>query len=78
MGKMVLGGPAVLEDGKVYAAGDRFVCATGRCAGMTALVTGETIDGDRVREVTAADVAEWATYDLGPLKCECGAVTATV
>lgn len=64
----------VLKPGRVYLAHDRFVCT--KCAGQTALYTGRTIGGARVTPVTAADIAEWATYDMGPLACECGAVTA--
>lgn len=66
----------VLREGVVYLAFDRFVCASVRCAGMTALATGTTIGGARVTPVTEADKREWATYDLGPLTCECGSVTA--
>jgi hypothetical protein len=64
-----------LKDGAVYLAHDRYVCAETRCAGMTAAFTGETINGARLERMTTADVAEWATYDLGPLVCECGNVT---
>lgn len=66
----------VLKPGRVYLAHDRFVCATSRCAGMTALYTGRTADGARVRMVDAQDVDEWAEYDMGPLTCECGAQVA--
>ena len=27
--------------------------------------------------VTVADVAEWETYDMGAMGCECGAMTLT-
>lgn len=64
-----------LDPDTVYDAYDRFVCGTTGCAGSTAVHTGRTIGGFRVRKVTARDVAEWATYDLGPLTCQCGRVT---
>lgn len=66
----------VLAEQAVYVAGDRFVCASTRCAGVTAVTTGRDIDGHKLRKVNAQDVAEWATYDLGALRCECGSVTA--
>lgn len=59
----------------VYIAHDRNVCANVCCAGATALYTGVTIGGAALSRVTSADVREWASYDLGPLRCECGAVT---
>jgi hypothetical protein len=65
-----------LEGGVVYVAFDRFVCSFVACAGNTALATGYSIDGHKLRKVDAQDLAEWATYDLGALKCECGRVTA--
>lgn len=68
---------AVLDPGTVYLCGDRFVCGTSRCAGMTALYTGHGLNGEKVRPVDGRDVREWATYGLGPLVCECGAQTAT-
>lgn len=43
---------------------------------MSALYAGMTISGHPLRPVTAAKVAEWQTYDLGPLTCECGRLTA--
>lgn len=67
----------VLKPETVYVAGDRFVCASIRCAGSTAAASGRDIDGHRLRAVTPRDVEEWAGYGLGPLRCECGAVTAT-
>lgn len=66
-----------LRDGQVYVAGDRFVCSFTGCAGSTALATGRDIDGHRLRAVDARDIREWESYGLGPLKCECGRVTAT-
>lgn len=67
---------SVLKPGTVYAAHDRFVCASTGCAGCTAAASGVDIGGARLRELDAQDIAEWASYDLGPLTCECGAVTA--
>lgn len=63
-----------LQANTVYVAGDRFVCTD--CAGYTAKASGRDIDGHRLRPVDARDIAEWATYDLGPLGCECGRVQA--
>lgn len=54
-----------------------FVHGEARCAGMTAVYTGQTIDGGPASPITADDVAEWAGYDMGPLTCTCGALTAT-
>lgn len=68
----------VLKAGTVYVAGDRFVCASTSCAGYTATMTGRDIDGHKLRAVDGRDIAEWATYDLGALRCECGSVTAEV
>lgn len=67
---------SVLKAGTIYVAFDRFVCASIRCAGSTAAATGRDIDGHRLREIDSQDIAEWASYDVGALKCECGAVTA--
>lgn len=53
----------------------RAMCA--RCAGSTALHTGHDLSGQPVTRATVADVAEWATYDLGALSCECRQVTLT-
>lgn len=67
----------MLDEGTVYVSGDRFVCGTIACAGSSACFTGRGIDGQKVRAVDAQDVAEWATFpEMGPIKCECGAVTA--
>ncbi len=66
----------VLKAGRLYLAYDRVVCA--RCAGMTALYTGVTIGGAVVEPVRGTDVAEWATYDLGPLRCEGGHLEANL
>lgn len=68
----------ILKPETVYVAHDRFVCASTRCAGVTAACTGVTTGGAKLREVDAADVIEWAQYELGALRCECGAVTAGV
>jgi hypothetical protein len=61
----------------IYATFDRFVCAEPRCAGSTARASGRDIDGTKLRAVDAADVREWDSYGLGPLRCECGHLTAT-
>lgn len=68
-------GPAPQADA-VYIADDRTVCAYSSCAGA-ARYTGRTIGGARLLSVSTADVAEWATYDFGPLTCDCGAITLT-
>lgn len=65
-----------LKPGIIYLTFDRFVCASIRCAGSTAVYTGRTTDGYRLTKVTADDIREWATYDMGPLHCECGTLTA--
>lgn len=67
---------AVLKDDTIYVAGDRFVCSSVSCAGSTAVASGRDLDGHRLREIDDRDVAEWATYGLGPIKCECGKVVA--
>lgn len=54
-----------------------FVCGTPRCAGSTALATGVSIGGTRLSAVTPEDTREWASYDMGPLRCTCGRLTAT-
>lgn len=61
-----------LEAARIYLAFDRFVCGTTQCAGSTAVYTGRTIDGVKLTPITDRDVAEWATYGQGPLRCECG------
>lgn len=66
--------PALLR-GRLYLAHDRFVCAD--CAGITALHTGRTIGGAPLSQVTTSDVREWASYDLGPLRCEGGHLEAS-
>jgi hypothetical protein len=68
---------ASLRYATIYVAFDRFVCASPRCAGSTALATGHDIDGHELRPVDEADLREWAGYDLGPLKCECGRLSAS-
>lgn len=66
----------VLRSGAVYMGdGGRLACASVRCAGSSALYTGRDLSGHRVTRATVAHVAEWQTYDLGPLRCECRAVT---
>lgn len=65
----------VLVEGRIYLMWDRFVCANGHCAGASALYTGVGIDGHRARRVVKADRDEWATYGLGPIRCECGALS---
>lgn len=67
----------VLQPNTIYLSGDRFVCDSTRCAGSTAVHTGRDIDGNRLAPVTSADVREWASYDMGALRCECGTLTAT-
>jgi hypothetical protein len=71
------GSVPVLQADAVYIAHDRTVCANSSCAGATARYTGRTIGDATLLRVTTADVAEWAAYDLGPLTCECGAITLT-
>ena len=66
----------VLRPGVLYLAGPNIVCASTRCAGSTALYSGRTIHGVRLSKVTRADIAEWATYGMGPMQCMCGSVTA--
>ncbi len=68
--------PPVLKPDKIYRSYDRFECS--KCTGMTALYTGVDINGFRLKPVRAQDVTEWAGYDLGPLTCECGRLTATI
>lgn len=53
----------------------RIVCADLRCAGATAHLSGmkRDLSGQRMRRMTLADVREWDTYGIGPMKCEiCG------
>lgn len=64
----------VLSPGVIYGAHDRYVCID--CAGMTATYTGYTIGGAPVEQITNGEVREWATYDLGPLRCEGGHLEA--
>jgi hypothetical protein len=64
----------LLKSGTVYVARDRLVCIG--CAGYAAAMTGRDIDGHKLREVDEQDRVEWKSYDLGPLTCECGSVTA--
>lgn len=65
----------VLRDDALYVAFDRFVCSSLSCAGSTACATGYDIDGHKLREVDARDLAEWASYEMGCLTCECGRVS---
>jgi hypothetical protein len=67
-----------LDDDTIYVASDRFVCSRPGCAGSTALATGHDIDGHKLRPVDHDDLREWASYDLGPLTCECGRLTRQV
>lgn len=71
----------VLDEGTLYLAEDRFVCAKPTCAGQTALVTGRTVHGVEVVRVEAHEIRElqnaWSEAGLtGPIQCECGAVSA--
>jgi len=61
-----------LKDGVIYATHTTFVCSSPRCCGTTALLTGFDLGGYRLRPLDEADIAEWESYDLGPLHCECG------
>ncbi|WP_191564908.1 hypothetical protein [Janibacter melonis] len=65
----------VLRPGVLYFAHDRIVCATIRCAGSCALFTGVTTGGAVLSPVTDDDAAQWQTYGLGPMTCECTALT---
>ena len=65
----------MLTPGTIYLAHDRFVCID--CAGATARHSHHTIGGAPVLPITAADVAAWPSY-LGPLRCECSNLTATL
>ena len=66
-----------LRSDTIYVAGDRFVCVETHCAGYTAKVSGRDIDGHSLRAVDPSDVSEWESYGLGPIRCECGHLTAT-
>ena len=68
----------VLDPQTLYEAWDRFVCASPSCAGSSVLFTGVTIGGHTVTPVTTTDVKEWLGYELGPLTCDCGRLTATL
>lgn len=67
-----------LKPDHIYVERDRFVCAEISCAGISGVMTGTSHEGHRLSLVRASDITEWATYDLGPLRCECGRLTATV
>jgi hypothetical protein len=78
--------PGVLAEGALYLGDNgRIMCAATHCAGMTAQASGHDLSGQRVSRVTVDDVAEWATYNLGPMRCmcaesprdSCGGVTLT-
>lgn len=66
----------VLIAGRLYLAYDRWVCA--ECSGITALYTGFTLGGAKLSPLQASDVSRWATYDLGPLRCEGQHLEATL
>lgn len=66
----------VLLPGVVYLAYDRFVCE--KCAGATELFTGITLGGAPVVPVDSDDDTAWAGYGLGPITCECGAISRTI
>lgn len=66
----------VLISGRLYLAFDRFVCP--ECSGITALYTGYTIGGAKLSPLQTSDVSRWATYDLGPLRCEGQHLEATL
>jgi hypothetical protein len=65
---------SILKPGQVYLAHDRFLCSA--CAGFTASATGSTTEGVPLLVVGSTEVEAWATYDLGPLACECGKAVA--
>jgi len=68
----------VLHDGALYLGDNgRVMCSASHCAGVTARLSGRDLSGARVTPVTRADLAEWATYDLGAMRCECGRITLT-
>lgn len=69
---------AVLKPNTIYLAYQTFHCSKPSCAGSSALHTGVDITGYRLTPIIKEDVEEWETYGLGPLKCECGQLTATV
>lgn len=64
-----------LDPRRIYVAHDRFVCVD--CAGYTALHTGFTLGGLPVMPLMASEVHEWPA-ELGPLRCECGSLEATL
>lgn len=73
----VKGSTPVLSPGVLYFAHDRIVCASIRCAGSCALFTGVTTGGAVLSPVTDDDAKEWKTHGLGPMTCECTALTYT-
>jgi hypothetical protein len=54
----------------------RILCSALACAGSTALHTGRDLSGTKVQRVSIDDVVAWST-DIGPMVCDCGAVTLT-
>lgn len=66
----------VLILGRLYLACDRYVCT--ECSGITALYTGYTLGGAKLSPLQASDVSRWATYDLGPLRCDGRHLEATL
>ena len=67
--------PPVLHRGRIYVTPDRLVCAKMRCAGQTALYTGQTTDAAMLRPIRGSDVIEYASARPGrPVTCECGAL----
>lgn len=70
--------PPVLQDSTIYEAWDQFVCSSKRCAGATIYSTGRTSEDRPVHELTAALLAQWLTYAIGPLTCRCGRLAAVL
>lgn len=79
MSESTLSRPAtVLKPGVIYATYSEYVCANVGCAGMTALDTGRSRDGVRLTRLSAAEVAAWPVAELGPLRCECRSLEASL
>lgn len=68
----------LLHNDRMYLAADRIVCGRVACAGNTAAYTGWTTGGARVTVVRIDDVASWVASGLGAMRCECGAMKATI
>lgn len=68
----------VLKPNMIYMGHQTFHCAKSSCAGSSALHTGVDINGYQLTPIIKEDVEEWETYGLGPLRCECGQLTAAV